>query len=57
MHSSRELRSASFAITVDGDPAAVADVLPGFRDGDRLGIVVRRPCGAVGASALSCSPR
>ena len=52
MHSSRELRSASFAITVDGDPAAVADVLPGFRDGDRLGIVVRRPCGAVGASAL-----
>ena len=52
MHSSRELRSASFAITVDGDPAAIADVLPGFRDSDRLGIVVRRPCGAVGASAL-----
>jgi len=52
VHSSRELRSASFAITVDGDPAAVADVLPGFRDSDRLGIVVRRPCGVVGASAL-----
>jgi hypothetical protein len=52
VHSSRELRSGSFAITVDGDPAAVADVLPGFRDSDRLGIVVRRPCGVVGASAL-----
>src|ERR1700759_3352939 len=26
--------------------------MPGFEDRDRLGIVVRRPCGAVGASAL-----
>jgi hypothetical protein len=52
VHSSRELSSASFAITIDGAPAAVADLLPGFRDSDRLGIVVRRTCGVVGASAL-----
>ena len=52
MHSSRELTSASFAVTLDGAPATVADLLPGFRDSDRLGIVVRRPCGVVGASAL-----
>ena len=26
--------------------------MPGFEDSDRLGIVVRRPCGVVGASAL-----
>ncbi len=52
MHSSRELASSSFAVTVAGVPATVADVLPGFSAADRLGIVVRRPCGAVGASAL-----
>jgi len=52
VHSSRELRSASFRITVDDAPASVADVLPEFAAADRLGLVVRRPCGAVGASAL-----
>jgi hypothetical protein len=52
VHSSRELRSSSFAITVAGAPAAVADVFPGFDAADRLGFVVRRPCGVVGASAL-----
>jgi hypothetical protein len=52
VHSSRELRSSAFAVTVDGRPAALADVLPGFAAADRVGIVVRRPCGAVGASAL-----
>jgi hypothetical protein len=30
----------------------VADVLPAFDAHDRLGVVVRRPCAAVGASAL-----
>jgi hypothetical protein len=52
VHSSRELTSTSFAITIDGTPATIADLLPGFRDSDRLGIVVRRPCGVVGASAV-----
>jgi hypothetical protein len=52
MHSSRELRSSAFDVTLDGAPATVLDVLPGFDDADRLGIVVRRPCGVVGASGL-----
>jgi len=52
VHSSRELRSSSFRMTIDGEPATVPDLMPGFQDRDRLGIVVRRPCGVVGASAL-----
>lgn len=52
MHSSKNLSSDSFALTVDGRPAELADVFPGFDDQDRLGIVVRHPCGALGASAL-----
>ena len=52
MHSSEELRSSAFHLTLAGRPAAMADVLPGFAAADRIGIVVRRPCGAVGASAL-----
>jgi hypothetical protein len=55
MHSSRELRSNSFDIRVGGRPASLADVFEGFSDQDRLGVVVRRPCGAVGASALICA--
>ncbi len=52
MHSSRELASSSFDIAVDGASARVGDVLPGFTESDRLGVVIRRPCGGVGASAL-----
>jgi hypothetical protein len=52
MHSSRELRSDSFAIVLDGQPSSIADVLPGFGERDRLGVVVRHPYGAVGASTL-----
>jgi hypothetical protein len=52
VHSSRELSSAAFQISIDGAPATVADVLPGFAAADRLGLVVRRPCAGVGASAL-----
>jgi hypothetical protein len=52
VHSSRELESASFGITVDGRDATVRDVFPHFTAADRLGLVVRRGCGVVGASAL-----
>ena len=52
MHSSRELTSAMFAYTVAGRPAAFADVFPGFDGRDRLGVVVRTPGGALGASVL-----
>jgi hypothetical protein len=52
VHSSRELRSSAFDVSVDGADATLAGVFPDFVAADRLGIVVRRPCGVVGASAL-----
>lgn len=52
MHSSAELRSDAFSITLDGAPAGLEEVLPGFGEHDRVGVVVRHPFGAVGASTL-----
>ncbi|HEV2874897.1 MAG TPA: hypothetical protein VGW14_07085 [Thermoleophilaceae bacterium] len=52
MHSSRELSSSSFEVRVDGRPARLEDLFDGFGEQDRLGVVMSRPCGAVGASAL-----
>jgi hypothetical protein len=52
MHTSRVLSGSDFEITVDGCPAAVADVLPGFDEHARLGIVVTQDGGAAGASTL-----
>jgi hypothetical protein len=52
MHSSRELRSSSFEVRVGGRPAGIRDLFEGFGEQDRLGVVMSRPCGAVGASAL-----
>jgi hypothetical protein len=52
MHSSRELCSSSFEITVAGREVRLVDLFDGFGEHDRLGVVIRRPCGAVGASAL-----
>ena len=52
MHSAQELRSSSFEVSLDGRPARLADLFPGFGEQDRLGLVMRRPHGAVGASAL-----
>jgi hypothetical protein len=52
MHSARELRSSFFEIVVDGQPAEIGDLFERFDELDRLGVVMSRPCGAVGASAL-----
>ena len=52
MHSSRELRSSSFEIEVGGVPTPLEELFEGFREQDRLGVVLTQPCGAVGASAL-----
>jgi hypothetical protein len=52
VHSARELKSSSFAIEVAGRRAALEELWEGFGENDRLGLVMRRPCGAVGASAL-----
>ena len=52
MHSSRELRSSAFSVLVDGVDATLAGVFPDFVAADRVGVVMRRPCAAVGARAL-----
>ena len=52
MHSSSELDRSSFVVAVDDAPATVDDLFPDFSEHDRLGVVVREPCGAVGASCL-----
>jgi hypothetical protein len=52
VHSARELRSSDFAIEVAGRRVRIEELLEGFGEQDRLGLVMSRPCGAVGASAL-----
>jgi hypothetical protein len=52
MHTATELSSSVFAIEVGGRTASLQDVFPGFTAHDRVGVVVRRPCGAIGASNL-----
>jgi hypothetical protein len=46
------LRSEEFEITVDGRPATIDDVFPGFDEHDRLGIVIHDDLGAAGAASL-----
>jgi hypothetical protein len=52
VHTSRDLSSADFRITVSGRPATVDAVLPGFDEHDRLGVVITEDWGAAGASTL-----
>lgn len=52
MHSARELRSEAFEITVAGREARLTDLFEGFGEHDRLGVIVGRPGGGLGASAL-----
>jgi hypothetical protein len=41
MHSSTELRRSMFGIELEGRRVSLDEVLPGFDERDRLGIVVR----------------
>jgi len=41
-----------FEIEVAGRRARLEELLDGFEEQDRLGLVMSRPCGAIGASAL-----
>ena len=52
MHTTTVLASSSFSIRVNGSPGDIKSVFPGFSDRDRLGVVVREPGGAIGASTL-----
>lgn len=52
MHTTEDLTSSSFVITADNRRITVPELFPGFDERDRLGVVVRSPCGAVGVSTL-----
>jgi hypothetical protein len=52
VHSAQELRSSDFRIAADGRELPLVELLDGFGEADRLGVIVGGPCGAVGASAL-----
>jgi hypothetical protein len=52
VHTSEELKESTFAVAIDGTPATIDDLFPGFDDSDRLGVVIGSPHGIVGASLL-----
>ncbi|MFZ1995870.1 MAG: hypothetical protein WAU75_17290 [Solirubrobacteraceae bacterium] len=46
------LSSEQFEITIDGRPARIDEMFPGFDEHDRLGIVIHDHLGAAGAGSL-----
>jgi hypothetical protein len=52
VHSARELRSSAFEIEVAGRVVGLTDLFQGFGENDRLGVIIRRPGGGLGASGL-----
>jgi hypothetical protein len=52
VHSAQELRSSAFEIEVAGRVVRLTDLFEGFDEHDRLGVIIGRPGGGLGASAL-----
>jgi hypothetical protein len=52
VHSAQELRSSAFEIEVAGRVVRLTDLFEGFGEHDRLGVIIGRPGGGLGASAL-----
>jgi hypothetical protein len=52
VHSAQELRSSAFEIEVAGRLVRLTDLFEGFGEHDRLGVIIGRPGGGLGASAL-----
>jgi hypothetical protein len=52
VHSAQELRSSAFEIEVGGRLGGLTDLFEGFDEHDRLGVIIARPGGGLGASAL-----
>jgi hypothetical protein len=52
VHSAQELRSSAFEIKVAGRVVRLTDLFEGFDEHDRLGVIIARPGGGLGASAL-----
>jgi hypothetical protein len=52
VHSARELSSSGFEIRVAGRVVRLVDLFEDFGEHDRLGVIIGRPGGGLGASAL-----
>ncbi|KAA9017000.1 hypothetical protein [Niallia endozanthoxylica] len=52
MHTTKMLNSNDFVFNIDGSKASFDAVFPEFNEKDRIGIVVRKSAGGIGASAL-----
>jgi hypothetical protein len=52
MHSARELSSSAFEIRLAGRVVRLVDLFEDFSEHDRLGVIIGRPGGGLGASAL-----
>ena len=52
MHSARELSSSAFEIRLAGRVVRLVDLFEDFGEHDRLGVIIGRPGGGLGASAL-----
>jgi hypothetical protein len=52
MHLAAQVNQSMFELTLSGQTATRAEVLPGWGEPGRLGIIVREPFGAIGASLL-----
>lgn len=52
MHTGRQLDEAQFRVRIGGAPSSRAELLPGWHEHDRLGVVVHETLGTVGASLL-----
>jgi hypothetical protein len=52
LHTTKVLNSLDFSIKINNQEGVLEDIFPDFNKNDRLGIVVRRPGGGIGASGL-----
>jgi hypothetical protein len=52
LHTTKVLNSLDFTIKIYGQEGVLEDIFPHFNKNDRLGIVVRRPGGGIGAIGL-----
>lgn len=52
MHTSSELSDRSFEVRIDDTAGTSRDLFPGFDEHDRIGLIVSKPHGALGASLL-----
>lgn len=52
MHVASLLRTDMFSVRIDGAPATLDDLFPGWSELDRFGLVIDEPLGGVGASHL-----